>query len=64
MPSRLVNKCMSAHLNANVSFDSNANAISRNKFKCKCFGAAFKCKCFGHTFLNAFELISNVLALY
>ena len=53
---RLVNKCMSTHVNANVSLESNANAnaISRN---------AFKGKCFGYTFGNAFELVSNVLTL-
>ena len=49
---------MSTHLNANanVSLDANANAnvIFRNTFKCKCFS---------YTFANAFELISNVLAL-
>ena len=61
---RLVNKCMSMHLNANVSLDSNANAFSRSTFKCKCFGVALKCICSGYTFANAFELISNILALY
>ena len=63
---RLVNKCMSKHLNANanVSLESNANtfleiSFSKNSFKCKCFGVAFKCKCkcFRYTFANAFEFI-------
>ena len=53
--SRLVNKCMSTHVNANVSLDSNANAIFRNALKCKCFGVTFKYNCFGYTFVNAFE---------
>ena len=38
--------------------------FSRNAFKFKCFGVAFKCKCFGYTFADAFELISNILALF
>ena len=69
---RLVNKCMSTHLNANtnVSLDSNANAYvifqERIQMQMQLFGVALKCKCkyFGYTFANVFELILNVLALY
>ena len=68
-----------SNANANVSLESNANANANAIFQeriqmrmqmpfsrnaCKCFGVAFKCKCFGYTFTNAFELISDVLALY
>ena len=65
---RLVNKCMSSHLNVNVSLDSNANKnandIFQERIQMQCFGVAFKYKCFCYTFANAFELILNVLALY
>ena len=53
---------MSTHLNANVSLDTNANAIFQERVSRICFGVA--CKCFRYTFANAFELFSEVLALY
>ena len=33
VPTRLVNKCMSTHLNANVSLESNANAIFQERMQ-------------------------------
>ena len=63
LASRLVNKCMSTHLNANVnvSFDSNANAnaIFQERIEMQMFWGRIQMhsKCFGYTFANAFELI-------
>ena len=55
---KLVNKCASTHLNANVSLESNANV----KFD---FPINVNVNVLGsYSNTNAIELISNVLALY
>ena len=52
--------------NGNVSLDADSIFQECIQMQMQMFGVTLKCKCrcFGYTFANAFEVISNVLALY